>query len=71
MLIAGQGVADQHGVAFGGVERAIGLIGDVERREHDPGVHRQPAVGGEVQDFAVRSVGLKRSSSRLVHGGSP
>ena len=32
-LVAGQGMADQDGIAFGGVERAIGHIGDGEGRE--------------------------------------
>ena len=32
VLIAGERVADQHGIDARGVERAVGLVGDLERR---------------------------------------
>ena len=65
MLIAGQGVADEDRVGLGGVERAIGLIGDAQRREVDAGVHRQRAIGSEAQDEAVRRVGFAGAARRI------
>ncbi len=41
MLVARQRMADKHGVGPVGVERAVGLIGDGERREAHPAVERE------------------------------
>ena len=43
MLVAGERVADQDRVAALGIERAVGLIGDLERRQIDAGVEAQAA----------------------------
>ena len=45
MLVAGQGVADEKGIGFRRVERAVGLIGDRERRQHRAGIHPQRRTG--------------------------
>ena len=49
VLVAGQRVADQHRVGALGVERAVGLVGDLERRELDAGVELQRLVGAEAR----------------------
>ena len=47
VLIAGQRMADQDGVGALGIELAIGLIGDLERREIDAAIEPQRLVGAE------------------------
>jgi len=44
VLIAGQRVTDKNRVAALGVERAVGLIGDLQRREIHAGVEPQRIV---------------------------
>ena len=59
MMVAGQRVADQHRVGALGVERAVGLVGDLERRELDAGVELERTVGAEPRHRRVaRRVGL-------------
>ena len=63
VLVAGQRVADQHGVGALGVERAVGLVGDLERRQLDAGVEPQRPVGAEPRDQRIaRRVGLAGAS---------
>jgi hypothetical protein len=50
VLVAGERVADQHRIAARGVERAIGLIGNLERRQIDAGVEPQRLVEPEPDD---------------------
>src|SRR3546814_5569382 len=53
MLVAGQRMADKESVRFGGVQFAIGLIGDLERRDECAGIQLQrsgqlyPAIKSE------------------------
>ena len=71
MLIAGQRVADQYRVAALGVERAVGLVGDLEGRERDAGIKRQRFVGTEPRDQAIaRIVGLADASRCLKRGAN-
>ena len=59
MLIAGERVTDQHGIGALGVERAVGLVGDLERRKLDAGIELQRIVGAEPRDQRIaRRVGL-------------
>ena len=58
MLVAGQRMADQHGVGLRRVQRAVGLVGDLERRQQHAGVELQRPVGAEAQHRAGRLVGL-------------
>ena len=58
MLIAGQRMADQDGVGAIGVEFAIGLIGDLERREIDAAIEPQRLIGAEQRDLRGRMIGL-------------
>ena len=66
MLVAGQRVAYQNGVAALGVERAIGLIGDLERGKLDAGIEPQRLVGAELHDQRTRIVGLAGTASRIA-----
>src|SRR5690606_27485256 len=42
-----------------GVQRAVGLVGDLERREVDAGVERQRLLGAEARQQAVRRLRLR------------
>ena len=53
MLVAGQRVADQHRIGAIGIERAVGLVGDLERAKFDAGVELQRPVGAETHDKRV------------------
>ena len=61
VLVAGEGVADQHRVAALGVERAVGLIGDLERGEIDAGIEPKRLVHAEADDERMRIVRLARA----------
>ena len=58
VLIAGQRVADEDGVRLGGVQRAVGLVGDRDRRQRLVAVEPQRLARGQVQDLARGIVGL-------------
>lgn len=58
VLVAGQRVADKDRVGPRFVEFAIGLIGDLEWRQHSAGIEPQRLVLAEAHDRARRSVGL-------------
>ena len=60
MLIAGQRMADQNGVGAVGIELAIGLVGDLERREIDAAIELQRLVGAERRHQRTRMIGLVR-----------
>ena len=60
VLVAGQRMADQNGVGAVGVEFAIGLIGDLERREVDAAIKPQRLVGAKLHDLRTRMVRLLR-----------
>ena len=47
VLIAGERMADQHGVAALGIERAVGLIGDLERARSMPASSRNGSCGAK------------------------
>ena len=61
MLVAGQRMADQHRVAALGIERAIGLVTDLEWSELDAGIERQRLIHAEADDERVGIVGLARA----------
>jgi len=61
MLIAGQGMADQNGVGALGVELAIGLIGDLERRQIDAAIERQRLIRAKFRDMRTRVIRLMRA----------
>ncbi len=66
MMVAGERVADQHRIGALGVERAVGLVGDLERRELDAGVELERTVGAEPRHRRVaRRVGLAAAGRRI------
>ena len=60
MLVAGQRMADQDGVGAVGIELAIGLVGDLERREIDAAIELQRLVDAELRDLRTRMIRLMR-----------
>ena len=68
MLIAGERVGDEDGIAARGVERAVGLIGDLQRGEIDPGIEPQRIVGGKTHDQRMRMVRLALAVGAIERG---
>ena len=67
MLVAGQRMADQDGVAALGIEPAIGLVGDLERRQLDAGIELERLVGPEPHhERLARAVRLARAARLLA-----
>jgi hypothetical protein len=62
VLVAGERVADQDRVRALRVQRAVGLVGDLERRQLDAGVELERLVVSEARDRRARIV-------RLAHDG--
>ena len=58
VLIERQRVADQDGVGAVGVQFAIGLIGDLERREIDAAIELQRLIDAELRHRRGRMIGL-------------
>ena len=58
VLIQRQRVADQDGVGAIGVQLAIGLIGDLERREIDAAIELQRLIDAELRHRRGRMIGL-------------
>ena len=70
MLVAGQGMADQDGVGPVAVERAIGLVGDLQMVETMPGIEQERLVRAELRHRARRMIGLVQRMVRRPRGGS-
>jgi hypothetical protein len=68
VLIAGQRMADQHRVAALGIERAIGLIGDLPGGEIEPGIEPQRLVGAKAHHRRMRRIRLARAVGKIEHG---
>ena len=68
MLIAGQRMEDQNGVGAVGIEFAIGLIGDLERREIDAAIEPQRLVRAEHGQLRTRMVRLVRALLGMDRG---
>ena len=66
VLIARQGVADEDGVGLVGVQRAIGLVGDRQRKDIHAGVRRQRLALREPDHKAVGIVGLAATAAKKV-----
>ena len=58
MLVAGQRMADEDRVAALAVERAIGLVGDLQEVDAMAGIEQQRLVRTKARDEARRVVGL-------------
>jgi len=63
-MVAGQRVADQHRIAAVGVERAIGLVGDLKRRKLDAGIELQRPLDPRKARIA-RRIGLAASRNGI------
>ena len=68
VLIAGQRVANQDGIAARGVERAVGLIGDLPRAEIDAGVEPQRIVRRKAHHRRMRIVRFARAVGKIERG---
>jgi hypothetical protein len=66
VLVPGQGMADQDRVRSVGIERPVGLVGDLPGRQRDARIHHQRLVRTEVRHKARRFVDL---ASRLGRQG--
>ena len=62
ILVEGQRVADQHRVGFGGVQRAVGAVGDRVAVQRHPALQHEPLVE---TDVGVLDVG---QGGEFVHG---
>ena len=58
MLVACQGMADEDRVRARGVQRAVGLVSDLQRRQPCAGIERERLGFRQAQNRALRSVGL-------------
>ena len=56
VLVAGERVADQHRIGALGVERSIGLVGDLEWRKLHAGIELERLVGPEAHDKRVARI---------------
>src|SRR6185437_1580889 len=61
MLVAGQRMADENGIAARRIERAVSLIGDLERREIDAAIEPERRLGAKLRDLRCRVIGLMRA----------
>ena len=67
MLIAGQRMAGQHRIAAVGIERAVGLIGDLKGREFDAGIELERLVGTELDHQRMRPIRLAHAVGHVKH----
>ena len=56
MLIAGERMANKHSIVALGVERAVGLVGDLQRREIDATVEPKRIVRRKAHQERMRMV---------------
>ena len=69
VLVAGQGVADQHGIGAGIVEFAVSLVGDLEWRNRHAGIELQRLISAKPRKLrSVRGVSLAHARVRLQRG---
>jgi hypothetical protein len=75
-LVAGQGVADQDGVAARRIERAVGLIRDRDRAQLGAAVERKRPVDREPDAMAGQARGVQIHDRQFgrrahaLHGGA-
>src|SRR5262249_40715080 len=68
MLVAGQGMTDQHRIGALGVERAVGLISDLERAKIDAGIELERLVGAKAHDRRMQMIRLARAVGSFKRG---
>ena len=76
VLIAGKRMADQNRIAALGVERAVGLISDLQWAKLDAGIEAQRIAGRKAHDQRMRlirfaaAVGQIQGRAQLCHDNS-
>src|SRR5215472_9758746 len=65
MLIAGQRMTSQNGVGAIGIELAVGLVSDLERRQIDATIELQRLIRAKLRDMRTRMIRLVRSLIRM------
>ena len=65
MLIAGERVAHQHGVAARGIELPVSLVGDLQRAEIDAGIEPQRIVRRKPHHRRMRRVRFARAVGKI------
>ena len=73
MLVAGQRMTNEDRVGLVGIELAIGLVRDLERRERDAGIELERLVGAEMRDQRIPRMvrfARRRRLLRLAHLGT-
>ncbi len=70
MLIAGECMTNQHHVRTLRIERAVGLIGDLERGKLNAGVKPQRFAGGKLRHQRLRIVRFARRRQRIMRLGA-
>ena len=68
VLIAGERMADENGIAALGVERAVSLVGDLQRAEVDAGIEPQRIVRRKAHDQRMRMVRFARAVGEIERG---
>src|SRR6202167_2623982 len=68
VLVAGQRVADQHGIGALGIERAVSLVGDLQRAEIDAGIEPQRIVRRKPHQRRMRRVRFARAVGKIERG---
>ena len=68
VLVAGQRMADQDGVAALGIQRAVGLVGDLQWAEIDAGIEPQRLIHGKAHDQRMRIVRFARAVGEIERG---
>ena len=70
VLIAGERVADENGIAALGVECAVGLVGDLQRGKIDAGIQAQRIVRAKAYDQRMRLIRFARTVGKIDDGRS-
>ncbi len=68
VLVAGQRMANQYRIAACGIERAVGLIGNLQRAKIEPGVEVQWIARRKANDRRMRIVRLARAVGQIERG---
>src|SRR5579862_2593019 len=68
VLVAGERVAHQHCIAALGIERAVSLVGDLQRAEIDAGIEPQRIVRRKPHHRRMRRVRFARAVGKIERG---
>ena len=65
VLIAGQRVADEHRIGSRRIECAVGLVGDLKRRELDAGIELERLIRTKPRNLRMRILRLAEAVSQI------